>query len=99
MQPAAFSHELHDELGQSLMAMKANLTAFTPENLAVRRADCLALVDEAIANVRELSQLLRPVILDDFGLDASLNWLTENSRSGPVFEVALHLALFRPSAR
>ena len=72
-----FSHELHDELGQSLMAMKANLTSFTPENLEVRRADSLALVDEAIANVRELSQLLRPVILDDFGLDASLKWLTE----------------------
>jgi signal transduction histidine kinase len=72
-----FSHELHDELGQSLMAMKANLTAFTPENLAVRRADSLALVDEAIANVRELSQLLRPVILDDFGLDASLKWLAD----------------------
>jgi signal transduction histidine kinase len=35
------------------------------------------LVDEAIANVRELSQLLRPVILDDFGLDAGLRWLTE----------------------
>jgi signal transduction histidine kinase len=27
--------------------------------------------------VRELSQLLRPVILDDFGLDAGLRWLTE----------------------
>ena len=34
-------------------------------------------MDEAIANVRELSQLLRPVILDDFGLDAGLRWLTE----------------------
>jgi two-component system NarL family sensor kinase len=35
------------------------------------------LVDEAVRNVRELSQLLRPIILDDFGLDASLRWLTE----------------------
>ena len=72
-----FSHELHDELGQSLMAMKANITAFTPDNLEVRRKDSLALVDESIANVRELSQLLRPVILDDFGLDASLKWLAD----------------------
>ena len=71
-----FSHELHDELGQGLMAVRANLTASTAENLETRRADCLSLVDEAIANVRELSQLLRPVILDDFGLDASLRWLT-----------------------
>jgi signal transduction histidine kinase len=72
-----FSHELHDELGQSLMAMKANITAFTPDNLEVRRKDSLALVDQSIANVRELSQLLRPVILDDFGLDASLKWLAD----------------------
>jgi two-component system sensor histidine kinase UhpB len=41
------------------------------------RSDCLHLVDESIANVRELSQLLRPVILDDFGLDAGLRSLTE----------------------
>ncbi len=34
-------------------------------------------MDGAISNVRELSQLLRPTILDDFGLDASLRWLTE----------------------
>lgn len=72
-----FSHELHDELGQSLAAVKANVVAMTAANLAARRLDCVQLVDEAIANVRELSQLLRPVILDDFGLDAGLRWLTE----------------------
>jgi signal transduction histidine kinase len=69
-----FSHELHDELGQSLAAVKANLSGLEP---SMTRADCLHLVEDAIANVRELSQLLRPVILDDFGLDASLRWLTE----------------------
>ena len=72
-----FSHELHDELGQSLAALKANLNASGPQEWAGRRGDCLRLVDEAIANVRELSQLLRPVILDDFGLDAGLRWLTD----------------------
>lgn len=72
-----FSHELHDELGQALAAVKANLALLTPENLAERQGDCMRLVDEAISNVRELSQLLRPVILDDFGLDASLRWLSE----------------------
>lgn len=72
-----FSHELHDELGQSLAAVKSSLTSGKPEDLAARRADCVHLVDEAIANVRELSQLLRPVILDDFGLDAGLRWLAE----------------------
>lgn len=70
-----FSHELHDEMGQSLSAMKANLVAMSPENLEERRRDCLQLADEALNNVRELSQLLRPVILDDFGLHAALGWL------------------------
>lgn len=72
-----FSHELHDELGQSLAAVRANLTRGGTHDLDSLRADCLGLVDESIANVRELSQLLRPVILDDFGLEAGLRWLVE----------------------
>jgi signal transduction histidine kinase len=82
------SHGLHDELGQSLTGVKANLGALTPGNLDARRADCLHLVDESIRNVRELSQLLRPVILDDFGLDAAIQWLTEgfSQRTGIAVE-------------
>jgi signal transduction histidine kinase len=74
-----FSHELHDELGQSLTAIKANVTALdplTPPDPA-RLEDCCRLIDEAIQNVRELSHLLRPTILDDFGLDAGIRWLAE----------------------
>jgi len=74
-----FSHELHDELGQSLMAIKANVTALdssAPPDPA-RLEDCRRLIDEAIQNVRELSHLLRPTILDDFGLDAGIRWLSE----------------------
>jgi len=74
-----FSHELHDELGQSLTAVKTNLTALDPNGQPNRERlkDCLRLVDEAIGNVRQMSQLLRPTILDDFGLDAGLRWLCE----------------------
>ncbi len=72
-----FSHELHDELGQSLAAVRSNLTKGATRDLDALRTDCLHLVDESIANVRELSQLLRPVILDDFGLEAGLRWLAE----------------------
>jgi signal transduction histidine kinase len=74
-----FSHELHDELGQSLTAIKANLTALDPSAPAdpARLEDCRKLVDEAIQNVRELSHLMRPTILDDFGLDAGIRWLSE----------------------
>ena len=90
-----FSHELHDELGQSLTAVKANLVALNnaarPSN--PRAADCIALVDEAIRNVRELSQLLRPTILDDFGLEAGLRWLGEGftQRTGIAVEFSSNL--------
>jgi len=73
-----FSHELHDELGQVLTAIKTNLTSLEhgPEG-AARVADSVRLVDEAMGNVRQMSQLLRPTILDDFGLEAGLRWLAE----------------------
>lgn len=73
-----FSHELHDELGQSLAAVRSNLAKQGNRDLETLRADCIGLVDQSIANVRELSQLLRPVILDDFGLEAGLQWLADS---------------------
>jgi signal transduction histidine kinase len=74
-----FSHELHDELGQSLSAIKTNLTALGSgsNGRGERLSDCLHLVDDAISNVRQMSHLLRPTILDDFGLEAGLRWLAE----------------------
>ncbi len=75
-----FSHELHDELGQSLTAVKTNLAALRAGGSTVDMArldDCLRLVDESINNVRQMSHLLRPTILDDFGLEPALRWLCE----------------------
>jgi signal transduction histidine kinase len=97
-----FAHELHDELGGSLTAIKSNLTAIAyslnghapdrprGDRIQEDRAkidDCIKLVDTSISNVRELSQLLRPTILDDFGLDASLRWLTDRFRERTGIEV------------
>ena len=86
-----FSHELHDELGQSLTAIKTNLAALEAgaEKDGTRLDDCLHLVDEAIGNVRQMSQLLRPTILDDFGLEAGVRWLCEgfSTRTGTEVRV------------
>jgi signal transduction histidine kinase len=88
-----FAHELHDELGGSLTAIKTNLAAIA-HNLngnsadRARVDDCVKLVDASISNVRELSQLLRPTILDDFGLDASLRWLAERFTERTGIEVS-----------
>jgi len=87
-----FSHELHDELGQSLTAIKANLLALGSDNHPdpARLEDCKHLVDEAVQNVREMSQLLRPTILDDFGLDAGIRWQTERFAQRTGIEVNYH---------
>ena len=86
-----FSHELHDELGQSLAAIKANLAALKPDSpdYAARKSDCVQLTDEAIRNVREMSQLLHPAILDHFGLVEGLRWLAEgySQRTGTEVRV------------
>jgi signal transduction histidine kinase len=85
-----FSRELHDELGQSLSAIEANIIALrdAKADFSARIEDCLLLVKDAMGNVRELSQLLRPSILDDFGLQASLQWLAERftQRTGVAVE-------------
>jgi len=87
-----FSHELHDELGQSLTAIKANLLALESNGHAepARVEDCKHLVDDAIQNVREMSHLLRPTILDDFGLDAGIRWLAERFGQRTGLEVTYH---------
>ena len=87
-----FSHELHDELGQSLTAVKTNLASLRAGagGDAARLDDCLRLVDESIGNVRQMSQLLRPTILDDFGLEAGVRWLTDSfaARTGTEVDFA-----------
>ncbi len=72
-----FSHEMHDELGQTLVGLKGVAKRVSGSELDARRKEMVEMIDEVLRGVRELSQLLRPVILDDFGLDAGLRWLTE----------------------
>ncbi len=72
-----FSHEMHDELGQALTGLRGMLSRMKDTDFAARRQDCIGVVDEVLQSVRKLSQVLRPVILDDFGLDSGLRWLCE----------------------
>lgn len=72
-----FSHEMHDELGQSLTGLRGMLNRVKDSEFGTIRQECVSVVDEVLQNVRKLSQALRPVILDDFGLDSGLRWLCE----------------------
>ena len=75
------ARELHDEIGQSLTAMKLNLDALQ-RRLAGHAALPLAVEATDIAEglleqVRALSLDLRPPQLDDLGLAAALSWLVK----------------------
>jgi signal transduction histidine kinase len=73
------SRELHDELGQSLTALKTNFSRHASSgcvDLSWMR-DCTELLKGSIRSAHEISQLLRPTLLDDFGLDSALSWLCE----------------------
>ena len=83
-----FSHEMHDELGQSLSGLRRMLTGVADGAFSSVRQECVGIVDEVLQNVRKLSQVLRPVILDDFGLDSGLRWLCE--RFGQRTQISVH---------
>jgi signal transduction histidine kinase len=87
-----FSRELHDQFGQTLNAIEANLVALQNSRTynSGRIEDCLGLVKDGIASIRETSQLLRPSILDDFGLDESLRWLAETFTERTGIQVSYH---------
>jgi signal transduction histidine kinase len=49
--------------------------------------DCVELVKGSIRSAHEISQLLRPTVLDDFGLDSALAWLCERFEERHKVEV------------
>jgi two-component system sensor histidine kinase UhpB len=59
------AHELHDDLGQSLTALKLQLQAGAR---AGHQPDPLATIDHLIGRVRQISGGLRPPLLDEVGL-------------------------------
>lgn len=69
------ARDLHDELGQTLTALKINLHASQPA--AAPLSTGLDLIDRALQQTRALSLSLRPPLLDDLGLEAALRWLTD----------------------
>jgi signal transduction histidine kinase len=69
----SLARELHDEVGQALTAIKMDVAVAlrgAPAGSRERSAldDARAIAEETLHNVRDLSQLLHPSMLDDFGL-------------------------------
>jgi signal transduction histidine kinase len=90
------SRELHDGVGQSLTALKMQLQMLEQqaarENapLEGRLAELSELADRTLQEVRQLSRLLRPQMLDDLGLLSTLRWLarTVHAQSGLQVQLA-----------
>jgi PAS domain S-box-containing protein len=78
------ARELHDELAQSLTAIKMDATWIREampsdaEAMQAKLDDMLGLLDTTVAATRRIASDLRPLILDDLGLMPAIQWLTHN---------------------
>ncbi|MGH9356325.1 MAG: sensor histidine kinase, partial [Terriglobia bacterium] len=83
------ARQLHDGLGQDLAAAKMALEGLPQQQAAGRPrgeviAEVSALIDDAIQQVRSISHLLHPPLLDEVGLQSALQWYLDGitKRSG-----------------
>lgn len=79
-----FARELHDGMGQMLAAIKLDAAwlsarlskdSLIMQNKAVSMID---LIDRTVEAMRRMAANLRPVMLDDLGLSAAIEWLAED---------------------
>ncbi len=89
------ARELHDELAQSLTALKMDTiwlrdnAAAQPDAAVAKLRDMVAMLDTTVAATRRIAADLRPLLLDDLGLQPAIEWLANNfmQRSGVPCEV------------
>jgi len=88
------ARELHDELAQSLTALKMD-TIWLRDNLGDtassrdKLSQMLGMLDASVAAVRRIAADLRPLVLDDLGLVPAIEWLAQNfsQRTGVACEL------------
>jgi PAS domain S-box-containing protein len=87
------AREIHDGLGQELAAAKMILDGILAKDkspsLQQASMEASQLVDRAIQQVRTISHLLHPPLLDEVGLVSALRWFLEglSQRSGIEIEL------------
>jgi PAS domain S-box-containing protein len=89
------AREIHDGLGQELAAAKMILDGILSKDSSpsMRRAatDSSDLVDRAIKQVRTISHLLHPPLLDEVGLVSALRWYLEGLSERSGIEIRLEV--------
>jgi PAS domain S-box-containing protein len=98
--------DLHDSLGQYLAVLKlklesvASLLGSQPDLAAQDVAQCIRLTDDSIKEVRTVSYLLYPPMLEEMGLKSAIPWYLGgfSSRSGVKTAFKVDEAFGRPTA-
>jgi PAS domain S-box-containing protein len=78
------ARELHDELAQSLTALKMDAIWLKdhlrddPAAAGAKLDAMLTMIDASVASTRRIAADLRPLVLDDLGLVPAIEWLVQN---------------------
>jgi len=81
---ARFARELHDELAQSLTALKMDALWVRDqvdgrcEEVESKLTEMVQMIDQTVAATRRIAADLRPLLLDDLGLVPAIEWLATN---------------------
>jgi PAS domain S-box-containing protein len=92
------ARELHDGVGQLLAAMSMNGSQVfrEKERLSDPAARCVAenmsLIDQASSEIRTVSYLLHPPMLDEVGISSALAWFVEGFSQRSKVTVTLEIA-------
>ncbi|MFN7948018.1 MAG: PAS domain S-box protein [Blastocatellia bacterium] len=96
----AIAREVHDELAQSLTALRfdlwwldhrlASLPGEEISQCRERSADMIGIVDQTIKAVQRIATSLRPSILDDLGLVAAVEWLVQDFQARTSISLRLN---------
>jgi signal transduction histidine kinase len=89
----SLSRELHDEVGQAFSAvlMEADnlLDLKPPAEMQARLSSIRGLAEKGINEIRNMALLLRPSMLDDFGLIPALDWQARETAKRTGMHVAV----------
>jgi PAS domain S-box-containing protein len=89
------AREIHDGLGQELAAAKMILDGILSKDssppMQKASVDASELVDRAIKQVRTISHLLHPPLLDEVGLVSALRWYLEGLSDRSGIEILLEI--------
>src|SRR5205085_3981382 len=92
------ARELHDSAGQMLVALDMNLASVGNDSEKLRPesirsiAECKQLVQELSRELRTISHLLHPPLLDEAGLPSAVRWYVDGYAKRSKIPVKLELA-------